>query len=481
MATVPIRVIYASVALLLANSGDASMAGSRQGSHSSGTAKVNDLSGGFSLPAQWDGATPAVRACLARNNASPQDFIARGVGPDDPIVQQIVAKCSPSPSPVAEPMAAPTKSSTIVLQEKSEGYAVEGLSVGGYVSPDSAAYRAFACHPSVDFAGFSWCVRQRSEVISNAAATTALTILHSAQYQVALVMKSVVPAFFAAGDIDRDVQRLSARFGPPSGMWRPAAAAADARSGILVAWGAARLSPLDELSLSHLRAGEQIHRGLIVDFLGDAQASARQSLPVYVVGGGAGFLYSATTDPSGKGSLRMSAVNAAELPDTAATATATVNADHPVPSFAPVPASTSATESNSFEDCKNSPDIALKKRGGTYSASALIDGNFCLEFMIDSGASDVSIPWYVFETLKRTGKIQDTDLLGTADYTLANGTKERSIIFNIRSLKIGNREVNNILGSAMPTSESSLLLGQSFFNRFKSWSIDNERDVLLLR
>jgi predicted aspartyl protease len=47
-------------------------------------------------------------------------------------------------------------------------------------------------------------------------------------------------------------------------------------------------------------------------------------------------------------------------------------------------------------------------------------------------------------------------------------------------MKVGDREINNVTGSVAKI-EGSLLLGQSFLSRFKSWSIDNERGLLLLK
>ena len=55
-----------------------------------------------------------------------------------------------------------------------------------------------------------------------------------------------------------------------------------------------------------------------------------------------------------------------------------------------------------------------------------------------------------------------------------------SQLFRIRSLNVGGHTLSNVLGSVAPAS-ASLLLGQSFLSRFKSWSIDNGRHVLVLK
>jgi predicted aspartyl protease len=74
---------------------------------------------------------------------------------------------------------------------------------------------------------------------------------------------------------------------------------------------------------------------------------------------------------------------------------------------------------------------------------------------------------------------RSTDLIGEQTYGLADGTEAKSMTFFIRSLKGGNTVVQNVKAGVVST-KGSLLLGQSFLERFKSWSIDNTKHVLLL-
>ena len=123
--------------------------------------------------------------------------------------------------------------------------------------------------------------------------------------------------------------------------------------------------------------------------------------------------------------------------------------------------------------------IPMKKMGGTYVVPVLINNAITLDFTVDSGASDVSIPADVVTTLMRAGTILNTDFIGEQVYVLADGTKVKAHTFRIRSLKVGDRVLENVTVSIAPT-KGSLLLGQSFLGRFKSWSIDNNRHVLVL-
>jgi clan AA aspartic protease (TIGR02281 family) len=124
-------------------------------------------------------------------------------------------------------------------------------------------------------------------------------------------------------------------------------------------------------------------------------------------------------------------------------------------------------------------EIALRKQGGAFTVSVTVNGAMTLDFMVDSGAADVSIPADVVLTLMRTGTIGRGDFLGNRTYMLADGSTAPSPTFRIRTLKVGDREVHNVVASIAPVS-GSLLLGQSFLSHFASWSIDNHRGTLVL-
>jgi len=117
--------------------------------------------------------------------------------------------------------------------------------------------------------------------------------------------------------------------------------------------------------------------------------------------------------------------------------------------------------------------------GGTFVVPVQINGAMTLDFVIDSGAADVSVPADVVSTLRRAGTIEETDFIGQQTYVLADGSKSQSATFTIRSLRVGDMVLENVRGSVRIFS-GSLLLGQSFLERFKSWSIDNTKRELLL-
>ncbi len=123
--------------------------------------------------------------------------------------------------------------------------------------------------------------------------------------------------------------------------------------------------------------------------------------------------------------------------------------------------------------------IPLIRERGTFVVPVAINNKITLNFTIDSGASDVSIPANVFFMLTRAGTISESDFLDTRVYELADGSRQTSRRVRIRSLRVGNTEIRDVVASVSPR-EGISLLGQSFLSRLKSWSIDNQRQVLLI-
>jgi clan AA aspartic protease (TIGR02281 family) len=121
----------------------------------------------------------------------------------------------------------------------------------------------------------------------------------------------------------------------------------------------------------------------------------------------------------------------------------------------------------------------LKREGGVLILPVQVNNTITLNFMIDSGASDVVIPLDVFSTLSRAGTITSKDMLDSQTYELADGSRHKARRFRIRSLKIGNLELHDVVGSVAPTG-GTLLLGQSFLSHLRSWSIDNRHDLLVV-
>src|SRR5208337_3687758 len=63
--------------------------------------------------------------------------------------------------------------------------------------------------------------------------------------------------------------------------------------------------------------------------------------------------------------------------------------------------------------------VPMIREGGTFVVPVRVNDQITLKFVIDSGASDVSVPADVVMTLLRTETINDSDFLGKETYRLA--------------------------------------------------------------
>jgi clan AA aspartic protease (TIGR02281 family) len=99
--------------------------------------------------------------------------------------------------------------------------------------------------------------------------------------------------------------------------------------------------------------------------------------------------------------------------------------------------------------------------------------------MIDSGASMVAMSQSDAEPLLKRGLIGPGDYRREQLFETANGTMVTAKVYDLHLVKVGNREIDDVPVSIYP-GNGPRLLGQTFLKRFKSWSIDNGRRVLML-
>jgi hypothetical protein len=124
-------------------------------------------------------------------------------------------------------------------------------------------------------------------------------------------------------------------------------------------------------------------------------------------------------------------------------------------------------------------EIPLEDDNGTFVVPVTINDTISLKFTIDSGASYVTIPSDVASTLVRAGTITAADYVGSDTFVLADGSEVPSPEFRMKSLRVGNLVLHDVVAS-ITNDRGSLLLGQTFLRRLGNWSIDNNRHVLTL-
>lgn len=121
--------------------------------------------------------------------------------------------------------------------------------------------------------------------------------------------------------------------------------------------------------------------------------------------------------------------------------------------------------------------IKMMKKGGVYYVPCKINGQE-MEFIFDTGASDITMSLTEALFLYKQGKIEDSDFLGIKQYQIADGSISEGTIINLRTVEIGNKKLTNIKASIVHTMEAPLLLGQSALSRFGKISIDYTKKEL---
>ena len=206
-----------------------------------------------------------------------------------------------------------------------------GLSLGARVSFQSADYQEYQCTPSQQFDGVTWCNKQRVEKEARGSYRSSYTIAHSRDGIIYYLNRSLEPAFFNAGEADSDIERLSRKFGGQARRFSMPRGLAPV-DGLIAVWGKVTLESLDPTGVKELTAGRSPRQGILVDFIGNLTDSARRGLPIYRVTGGPGFVWAASFNPQGRGTLRFFAIDpSALLPGTAkeSTAPAPTNSANP--------------------------------------------------------------------------------------------------------------------------------------------------------
>jgi hypothetical protein len=186
-------------------------------------------------------------------------------------------------------------------------YAVDGLAVGTQLNLGSASYREYKCSPSDQFAGLIWCQKARTDKERRGSYTAAYSLLHSQDGNISYVSRSQEPAFLNPKEVELNIQQYSRKIGEsPRIIKMPNRSGLP--DGLIAVWGKIKLEPLDHESIRILAAGKSPKKGFLIDYLRNFARSAKEGLPIYRIDGGPGFIWAASFDNKGRGTLRLAAV-----------------------------------------------------------------------------------------------------------------------------------------------------------------------------
>lgn len=143
------------------------------------------------------------------------------------------------------------------------------------------------------------------------------------------------------------------------------------------------------------------------------------------------------------------------------------------------PSGKTLVEATKSSGSVNSSTIRLTGSAGVYHVPIRINDVITLDFVLDSGAAEVTIPADVVRTLIRAHTIRREDFLPGQLYSMADGSTVYSERFIINKMQVGDLEAFNVT-AAVGELNGPLLLGQSFLSQFPEWHVSNSKKELVI-
>lgn len=121
--------------------------------------------------------------------------------------------------------------------------------------------------------------------------------------------------------------------------------------------------------------------------------------------------------------------------------------------------------------------IKMSEENGVYLIPCKING-IQLEFIFDTGASDITMSLTEALVLYKNGTLTDEDFIGLQQYQIANGEIEEGTSVRLKKVEIGNQILYNVQATIIHNMKAPLLLGQSALRKFGKISIDyNNKEI----
>ena len=124
--------------------------------------------------------------------------------------------------------------------------------------------------------------------------------------------------------------------------------------------------------------------------------------------------------------------------------------------------------------------IKMKKINGIFLMPCKVNG-LSLNFIFDTGASDVSISLTEALFMLKNGYLNENELIGTEYYQLANGDIQEGTKITLKEIEIGTAKLYNVEASIVHTLDAPLLLGQTALSKLGKIEFDYAKNTLTIK
>lgn len=122
--------------------------------------------------------------------------------------------------------------------------------------------------------------------------------------------------------------------------------------------------------------------------------------------------------------------------------------------------------------------IKLKKENDVFLIPATLNNSITVDFIFDSGASEVLVSPEIVGLLLKRNLINKSDILEDGYFEIADGTIIKLKRFIIRDFKIGNKNLKNINCTVANELYTDMLLGQSVLSKLGKYTFDYKNLIL---
>jgi hypothetical protein len=135
--------------------------------------------------------------------------------------------------------------------------------------------------------------------------------------------------------------------------------------------------------------------------------------------------------------------------------------------------------SATYSTLKSQTVIKMKREGGISLIPCRVNG-LNLDFIFDTGASDVSISMTEATFMLKNGYLNRADITGTNNYFDATGNLNEGIIILLKEIEIAGLKLYNVKASIVKNNRAPLLLGQTAISKLGKIQLDLAQNTLTI-
>ena len=102
-----------------------------------------------------------------------------------------------------------------------------------------------------------------------------------------------------------------------------------------------------------------------------------------------------------------------------------------------------------------------------------------LNFVFDTGAYSICISTLEAKVLMKNKLLSENDIIGPEGFIDATGGFSVGTKINLKTVQIGNKQLQNVDSTIIDNPDAKCLLGQTVLSRFGKYTIDNQKNVII--